>query len=189
MTGLQKYINLFSNLHTAKIKGQKAPHKAILLLAIIEFVEKGIITSPHIELSEELVDCFNEIWKRNLGHSSIFRPDIAKPFFHMQHESFWKLVDYEEACVKMAAEDSMGIIDDNKNKKTLPNGSYSLRTLRQTFAYAEIDNILFQLIQNTNDRAMLRVILINEYLTNQPIKTMSNLIQMMMALPFIAVVA
>lgn len=171
------------------VKGQKAPHKAILLLAIIEFVEKGIITSPHIELSEELVDCFNETWKRKIDHSSIFSPDITKPFFHMQHESFWKLVDYEEACVKMVAEDSMWMIDDNKSKKTLPNGSYSLRAMRQTFAYAEIDNILFQLLQNTNARAMLRAILINEYLPNQPTKMMSNLIQMMMALPFIAVVA
>lgn len=188
MTELHKYSNLFSNLHTAKVKGQKAPHKAILLLTIIELVEKGIITSPNIELSEELVECFNETWKRKLGHSTIFSPDIAKPFFHMQHESFWKLVDYEEACVKMVAEDRLWT-DDDKSKKTLPNGSYSLRTMRQTFAYAEIDNRLFLLLQNVNFRAILRVILTNEYLTNLPKKTMNNLVQLIMALPFITLVA
>lgn len=188
MTELEKYSKLFSNLHTAKVKGQKAPHKAILLLAIIELIEKEIINSTHIELSEELVECFKETWKCNLGHFSIFCSDIAKPFFHMQHESFWKLVDYEEACVKMVAEDSMWI-DDDKSKKTLPNGSYSLRTMRQTFAYAEIDNTLFQLLHNANARAMLRGILINEYLKNQPAKTMSNFVQLMMALPFIVLVA
>ena len=95
MTDIQKYTKLFSTLHTAKVKGQKAPHKAILLLTIIDLVEKGIITSSHIELSEELVESFNETWKRYLGLSTIFTPDIAKPFFHMQHESFWKLVEYE----------------------------------------------------------------------------------------------
>ena len=56
MADIQKYTMLFSTLHTAKVKGQKAPHKAILLLTIIDLVEKGIITSSCIELSEELVE-------------------------------------------------------------------------------------------------------------------------------------
>ena len=50
-------------------------------------------------------------------------------------------------------------------------------------ALAEIDGQLFQLLQKSDARAMLRVILINEYLTNQPTKTMPNITQLIMTLP------
>lgn len=61
--------------------------------------------------------------------------------------------------------------------------------MRAAFAYAEMDNGLFAVLQNEDARAMLRVVLINEYLTNQPTKTMPNLAQLMMTLPMIVLVA
>lgn len=39
------YINSFSSLHTMKKLGKPAPHKALLLLSVIDLVERGIITS------------------------------------------------------------------------------------------------------------------------------------------------
>lgn len=106
----------------------------------------------------------------------------------MQHESFWRLVEHEESEILMVAEDSPWIEEKNV-VKDLPQGSYSVKAMRNAFAYAEIDNMLFQLLQNTDAIAMLRVTLINEYLANQPTKTMPNLTQVMMALPLIALVA
>ena len=44
-------------------------------------------------------------------------------------------------------------------------------------------------MQNADARAMLRVILINEYLTNQPTRTMPDFNGLIMALPLIALVA
>ena len=40
---LRHYIDAFSSLHTAKVKGRKAPHKAVLLLAIIDLIEEEVI--------------------------------------------------------------------------------------------------------------------------------------------------
>lgn len=188
MFELSHYIEAFSHLHTAKVKGHKAPHKAVLLLTVIDLVEEGTIASPCLELSDELVDRFNKLWHHYLGTSAIFTPDITKPYFHMQHESFWRLVKHEETELYMAAEDSPWV-EGKKVVKDLPKGSYSIKAMRNSFAYAEIDNMLFLLLQNADARAMLRVILINEYLTNQPTKTMPNLTPLMMALPFIALVA
>ena len=62
-----------------------------------------------------------------------------------------------------------------KEKKELPAGRYSVSALRSTFAYAQIDSALFHLLKNEDARAMLRVILINTYLTNQPMKSMPKL--------------
>ena len=88
----------------------------------------------------------------------------------------------------MVAEDSPWIAP-TKETKDLPQGSYSVKAMRNAFAYAEIDNSLFMLLQNNDARAMLRVILINEYLSKQPTKTMPNITQLIMALPLIALVA
>lgn len=188
MIELRHYIDAFSSLHTAKIKGHKAPHKAVLLIAILDLIDEGLILGPQITLSDELVNRFNEVWRRYLGTSAIFTPDIAKPFFHMQHESFWRLVDKEEATLPMAAEDTI-FVTERKHVKDLPRGSYSVKAMRNEFAYAEIDSLLYQTLLNNDTRAVLRVILVNEYLTNQPTKTMPNLSAIIAVLPFFALVA
>lgn len=38
---LNKYISLFCSLHTNKQKGMPAPHKAVLLLSVIDMIEAG----------------------------------------------------------------------------------------------------------------------------------------------------
>ena len=50
---LRHYIDAFSSLYTAKVKGRKAPHKAVLLLAIIDLIEEEVILgqAPCKELS------------------------------------------------------------------------------------------------------------------------------------------
>lgn len=185
---LRHYIDAFSSLHTAKVKGYKAPHKAVLLLAIIDLVEENFILSTCIELTDELNEKFNEIWHRYLGVSAIFEPNICKPFFHMQHESFWRLVENDEVVSGMAAEPNLWVAS-KKVRKDLPKGSYSIEAMRRAFAYAEIDGMLFHILQNSDARAMLRVVLINTYLANQPTKTMPNIEALISMLPLLAFVA
>ena len=81
MNNLKDYIEAFSHLHTAKVKRRKAPHKAVLLLAIMDLVESKVIRYPRIELTDGLVRKFNSVWERYLGESSIFTPDITKPYY------------------------------------------------------------------------------------------------------------
>ena len=188
MMELRHYIDAFSSLHTAKVKGHKAPHKAVLLLAIIDLIEEEVILTPYIDLSDGLTEKFEAVWHRYLGTSSIFTPDICKPYFHMQHEPFWRLVEINEADYGMAAEPNPSE-GSKKEQKELPKGSYSVQGLRRAFAYAEIDETLFQLLQNGDARAILRVVLINTYLANQPTKTMPNLNSLIAALPLLALVA
>ncbi len=182
---LQHYIDAFSSLHTAKVKGHKAPHKAVLLLAIVDLVEEGFLTAPDVRLTDELNEKFNEIWRRYIGMSSIFTPNICMPYFHMQYESFWRLVGNDEVVRDKAAEPTLWV-NAKKWSKELPKGSYSVEAMRRAFAYAEIDGMLFQLLQNADARAMLRVVLINAYFANQPTKTMPNISAIIAALPLLA---
>ena len=143
---LRHYIDAFSSLHTAKVKGHKAPHKAVLLLAIIDLIEEEVILTPYIDLSDGLTEKFEAVWRRYLGTSNIFTPDICKPYFHMQHEPFWRLVEINEADYGMAAEPNPWV-QAKKKQKELPKGSYSIKAMRSAFEYAEIDEMLFQLLK------------------------------------------
>ena len=121
MQELRHYIEAFSSLHTAKVKGVKAPHKAVLLLAVIDLVEEKVIGSPRIRLTDALNDKFNEIWMRYIGHFAIFTADICKPFYHMQYEPFWNLV--EKHSTLMAAE----TVAPSCERKDLPKGGYTIK--------------------------------------------------------------
>lgn len=169
MSDLKYYSALFAHLNTANRLGRPAPHKAILLLSVIDLIEKGIICSPQIPLSDELITTFHDNWKRYLGALQLFRPDIGKPFFHMQHEPFWCLRDKEEAYTAMASDFTPTLT--NAQKKELPIGNYSTKSLRSTFYCAEIDNDLFHLLRNQKARGHLRVVLISTYLQNQSFGT------------------
>jgi len=139
------YIQQLSNLNTAKIAGKKAPHKAILLLAILDLIETGLINSPRVELSEQLERTFDKNWRKYVGSSLIFRPMVATPFWHMQNEPFYKLYL------------------NNGKELISAKGQYSIKWLRDN-TYATIDNDLYEMMKNETNRALLRVMLISTYL-------------------------
>lgn len=144
---MNQYTTAFSSLHTAKIAGKRAPHKAVLLLSIMNLVEAGVITSPRIGLSEALEESFARVWKHYIGASVIFTPKVATPFWHLQNEPFYRLY---------------------MNNGQLINGGtgrYSIKWLREN-TYAMLDEKLFHLMLDENARAELRVTLVSSYLKN-----------------------
>ena len=85
---MKDYLHYFSNLRTAKKLGLPAPHKAVLLLSVMELVEAGVITGNRIELSERLEKTFQKLWKRYVGTSVVFQAKVATPFWHLQNSHF-----------------------------------------------------------------------------------------------------
>jgi putative restriction endonuclease len=60
-------IKALFNLNRAssqKVKGSKAPHKPVLLLALIQEIEEGRIKDNRVTISPELLASFKEIWSR-----------------------------------------------------------------------------------------------------------------------------
>lgn len=143
---MNQYTTAFSSLHTAKIAGKQAPHKAVLLLTIMDLVEAGVITSPKIVMTEKLEETFGRIWQHYIGSSLIFTPKVATPFWHMQNEPFYRL------CLNNG-QDTSGM-----------KAQYSVKWLRDN-TYAIIDQNLFSLMKDGNARAEFRVTLVGTYLT------------------------
>lgn len=145
-----RYAEIFANLSVYCRLGRKAPHKAIMLLSVMDLISTQQICINKIEFSKTLEDYFARNWKKYVGVSSLFHPKAGTPFWHMNSEPFWRLVPVEE---------------DKEMLTALQMGNpTSARTTRKLIRYAEIDKELFDLLQDETNRAMLRTTLIKHYL-------------------------
>ena len=91
---LNKYLHQFSNLHRNKLKGEIAPHKAIMLLSVMDLIASGVITSNKIEFTETLEERFKSNWKRHVKEDSVYKPIAGTPFWHLNYEPLWRLVPF-----------------------------------------------------------------------------------------------
>lgn len=147
---LAYYKQLFSSLNTNKRLGHAAPHKPVLLLSVIDRIDDGVIVSNKIELNSLLIDTFKQNWHRYVGNEILFKADITKPFWHLQNEPFWKLHLYS---------DGREILSHKANP-------YSVALLQQAIDYVSLDDELYELLQDADVRAQLRVLLITNYLNS-----------------------
>lgn len=66
MAELITSIKLFSTLSRAEATRRKAPHKPLLLLAVLDLVHRCVITTPFIDATcdlTELNELFNLYWR------------------------------------------------------------------------------------------------------------------------------
>ena len=86
---MKNYIEQFSALHTNTQKGVKAPHKAIMLLSVIDLVEYEVVTSNMIDFSERLEKQFQQHHREVMvmvNLVSVFKCRIIK--FRLFHQLF-----------------------------------------------------------------------------------------------------
>ena len=142
---LDYYIAAFRTMNCNKQKGQVAPHKAIMLLTVITAVSEGKIEHGIVTHKEWMVRSFEQLWKKYVGVSSVFKPTFATPFFHLAYESFWELVktsDYED------------------------KREYSLSALRKSFLGARLDTCLWNYMQDADCRHKLKQALLEKFFPN-----------------------
>lgn len=146
---LEKYLKKFRNLRRAPGKagsGTYAPHKPVLLLAVIEACEAGDFSDNKILLTDQLVIIFKEIWKQ-LVDDPQFVPNMAMPFFHLKSSGFWTLV------IKPGMEESYGEMAN----------SPTLSWLDRHIAFVALPEDLAVLLTSPESRAILRRDLLEAY--------------------------
>lgn len=144
---LSKTISMFQKLKTSKRNGRPAPHKAILLLSIMDLIEDGTVASPAIAYSKELETAFAYNWSEYIGDDDTFKAIPETPFWYMNSEPFWTL-----------QRNDGGDICDIRNTPT----AGQLKGLK---VYAEISPEIFKIMTFENNRIKLRQALCDEYLT------------------------
>ena len=80
------------NLKVAKSGEKIAPHKSILLLAVLQLIAEGEIIYNKVRLTNQLKNKFDLLWSKYALSTATFRCNIAMPFWHLQSEPFWKFV-------------------------------------------------------------------------------------------------
>ncbi|WP_282755644.1 HNH endonuclease [Desulfuromonas thiophila] len=152
MIDLTVSIKLFSSLSRApgpvwtEATKRKAPHKPLLLLAVLDLVHRGVITTPFIAVTADLVELnelFNLYWRRiiPLGQTS----SIAFPFSRLAREPFWELVPLPGKTITDA----------------VINNTSSVSYLRKYALGAKLDDGLFQVMQSGEGREALREALLH----------------------------
>jgi putative restriction endonuclease len=142
--GLQYYLRKIETLRTGRAHSAPAPHKPILLLAVLDLIESGEINTNRIEPSPRLVEAFLRYWKQiGSGHARVFLP-----FYHLKTSGFWHLHPRE------GKEAVLGSV----------RAFNAMSQLSTTVAYASFDDQLFALLLNPESREYVRRTIIDTHL-------------------------
>jgi len=147
---LDHYQKAFANLRIDRIPGRwgeetnkGAPHKAFLLLAIMDLIAQGKITTNFIKLDENLIDRFDLYWSKVMDLDKT--GNIALPYYHMQSADFWHLIAIPD------------------KEQSLKSPIRSVTRMRESVLGATFDDDLYTLLINPRTRDALRRVLIQEY--------------------------
>ena len=143
---ISKYLKQFKKLNRGYTKALgRAPHKPVLLLAVLQLIQEGSLNSNRIFITADLVLKFRTIWNQLVRTDHV--ANFALPFFHLRSEPFWFLVSKPGANLSLTKSKSIK----------------SFKSLKETIAYAEISKDLFLLLQNPLSQLLFEQLLLDHY--------------------------
>ena len=142
------YVEMFRNLSTGVQNGKKLPHKAVLLLSILELVGNGTINENRIDLNKPIASSFATTW--NSFQLGLKIPSVWIPFGYMKSESFWHFKALEDESVL-------------RNLLSFA-GHPTVGQMRKVIKCAFVDEQLFELMCDEKERSTLAKALIETYL-------------------------
>jgi putative restriction endonuclease len=144
---LTHYLNKIEKLRIDRSRSKPAPHKPILLLAVIDLFEQGAVTNNKIELSPQIVESFLKFWHL----VSLEKPRIFLPFFHLKSDKFWHL--HAKA--------------GNEQLLAMTKQMNSMTQLASVIAFASLDEDLFLLLHRAEAWEAIRQKIIEVYFPEQ----------------------
>jgi putative restriction endonuclease len=148
---LEHYCALFSRLTRAPGRMwsgatlNRAPHKPLLLFAVMDLVARGVLTSRFISVTGELVELnelFTDYWRSIVPMTQT--SSIAFPFSRLHTEPFWKLLP----------------LPGQEITRPIINSISTVTQLRNVALGAEIDEELFVHMAGAEGRKALAAALL-----------------------------
>lgn len=135
------------SLNQSPTKYGKAPHKPILLLAVIESFENGEISGNRIPVSESLLQRFYDIWNLLVTTQNV--PTFSLPFYHLKNEkgNFWNLKTYYGREIPTTKSKSIK----------------SYKALTETVAAAELSHEFYYYLTEPFEREKLKNAILEKY--------------------------
>ena len=143
----EPWLERLYNLRRDKRGSHERPHKPVLLLSIIDLLDRGVIAGNEVPLSDELVATFKHYFAVVRKENDL--PTIQNPFFHLCGDKFWQLVPApgESPIYREGA----------------TSGAPSVAELRRRTAYGRFDDGFWQLMSEPLARHQLREAIIARY--------------------------
>jgi putative restriction endonuclease len=92
MATATEWLTRFGNLKVDRARGNPAPHKPLLLLAVLDLAESGELSPGTLPLSPELAFRFTTYWGIVAARRTQ-APDIRLPFHHLKGDKVWVPLD------------------------------------------------------------------------------------------------
>ncbi len=141
------YTQRIMSIRQAKVHGEVIVAKPVLLLALIEGIEKGVFEGNRFVINEWLEKRYLALMALHTRNSQFDTPaGIEKPFWHLESDGFWHLQCNEE----------------RSGKSKTPSKLW----LKEHVEFARFDDDLWILLQHREWRTKLRDYIIEHKLTD-----------------------
>lgn len=144
------YVEVFQNLRTNNRWGRKSPHKAVLMLTVIQLFERNVLSDNEIYYDDALKSMYLKMWNKVFPAEPIFHSEAYLPFWYLQSDSFWHIVPVR------GKEDILSLMRDTHIKP-------SEAKLENCVRYAELDEDLYFLMTLPSGRSSLKRALLETY--------------------------
>ena len=145
---LQLFAEQLKTMRIGKKNGRPAPSKPILMLSIIYCISTKDLQTNRITFDNRLLQVtflvLYGFYLNALPEDDL--PLFICPFFHMSSEPFYELIWKEET------------------RPPLQTHTPSAKYLREHLAYAKLDDDLWTLLQEAENREYLRQVIIDRYM-------------------------
>lgn len=146
---LSIYTEMMLSIHTGSINGKVALSKPLYITSIIEAIEWDALTENEIMISNEFIrKRFGQLYEQVNGNKKGYEVSFfVRPFFHLSSASFYHLIWKQGVELsKMAS-------------------TPSAKNLRENLLYAKLDDELWELLQDAENRDYIKQNIISRYLT------------------------
>jgi putative restriction endonuclease len=150
---LNHYVREFERLRVNLVDGRPSPHKAVMLLSLIQLFDEGKVQNNRIEFSPELKEVYRAFFEVVANERDHAHPYF--PFFHLQgadqNSRFWHLT------AKVGRERELASLRSPRR----------LNDIHENVAYVSLDPELYQHLQDPESRRVLQLALLRKWFPEQ----------------------
>jgi putative restriction endonuclease len=86
----EEWLGRLYSLRRDKRGDHERPHKPVLLLSILELLDRGVIRENSVPLNDELVATFKRYFEAVRERDD--KPTIENPFYFLSGDKFWRII-------------------------------------------------------------------------------------------------
>lgn len=146
---LTTFSDLIFSVNMGNRNGQQSVSKPLCLLAILDAIDNKELISNRIEFSNEFIHkrfgmLYEQVYNNHNGYKVSF---FIRPFFHLASSGFYHLIWNDRV--------------EPPSMSSTPSAKY----FREHLQYAKLDDELWELLQDADNREYFRRNIINRYLS------------------------